>query len=697
MHGHEDIQRNTVSGSLRDADNGQRPPANDQLVGTIFAEKYRMLSVLGEGGMSVVYKAEHLGLKKVMAIKVLHTHLSGRSNAQGRFRQEAQSASSLSHPGVIGMHDYGVTEDGTPYLVMDFVDGESLAELLETEGYLAPERALEIFGETCAAIAEAHEHGVVHRDLKPSNIMLARDHNGETHVKVVDFGVAKVLGEPSQSNPGKLTQTGDFVGSPFYMSPEQCSGKPLDARSDIYSMGCVMYEVLTGQVAFAADSIYGTMFKHLNEMPPSLTSARPQLAKHTSLEKIVLKALAKDPNKRYQSMRELLVDISAIQEGQKTGLFAWLKEKYEVLTLKGQAVKLGIICGAIGLIVGLFSALVVSPRLVLSANNACAPESVTMGAIIYPKFPPPREIIETSDPGKEITADQQERLGTDDSKNYINDPAAFGQRCQVAGTYLTRRGRYKQAVPWWLKSLQAFGHCSKNMPCIEESDNEVRKKASYSSLAECYYRLDQYPQAVDCYEKRQEIDRKLFLERDWLFDPAIYARASICEDYHKALKCFNEKLVLAELSNYDKAFSRQPISADQKAIVFAVYFSEIADMARNAKQYRAAELAYQKAIRFWKPHDPREPGGIYARFGLAACLLADHLPDDALVVYNQTWDVVKDMKPEEVAKNEIIVTGLEQYSNLLLQHSNLLLNRDNFFKAIAVYQKSKAIRAAQPL
>jgi tetratricopeptide (TPR) repeat protein len=415
----------------------------------------------------------------------------------------------------------------------------------------------------------------------------------------------------------------------------------------------------------------------------------------------VLKALAKDPAKRYQSMWELLVDISAIQEGKKSGLFTWLKEKYEVLALKGQALKLGIMCSTICLIVGILSALIVCPRLILAANNACAPESVKLGVIEYPQFPPPRQIIDTNDPGKEITADQQEKLGTDDSKNFINDPEAFGKRCQVEGTYLTLRGRYKEAVPWWIKSLDAFGHCSKDMACIEVSDNETRKKASYSSLAECYYRLKQYPQAVDCYAKRQEIDRNLASTRAWLFDQSIYTRASICEgdclyrlgNYPKALQCLNEKPVLNEMQNYDKAFSQHTLP-DQKAMLFAVYFSEMADMARSAKKYSEAELAYQNAIRYWSPSDC---GGICARFGLSACLLADNLPNEALAVYSQTWDVVKDMQPEHVAKDQAsaIVTGLEQYSNLLLQHSNLMVDRDNFFKAIAVYQKAKAIRAAQ--
>ncbi len=304
----------------------------DPLLNTVFADKYLIQKVLGAGGMSVVYLARHEALNKLCAIKTLHTHLNSKTSSLMRFKQEAQAASRLQHPGIVAMHDYGVSDDGTPYLVMDYVSGESLSDLLSKITSVTSNVAMDIFEQTAAALAHAHHRGIVHRDIKPSNIMLNFDEHNKMHVKIVDFGVAKFV--ESEENT-KLTQTGEALGSPLYMSPEQCLGQPLDIRSDIYSFGCVMYEAITGVPALASDGVFKTMMKHIHDVPASFREVRPDLSNIEVLERIVFKALAKDPAKRYQDMDEMLVDLNAVHE--KKGIAQKIKNKLELTGLRRTA------------------------------------------------------------------------------------------------------------------------------------------------------------------------------------------------------------------------------------------------------------------------------------------------------------------------------------------------------------------------
>ncbi|HEY9732417.1 MAG TPA: serine/threonine-protein kinase [Drouetiella sp.] len=302
---------------------------SDPLINSLFADKYFIEQKLGVGGMSVVYRARHEALNKQFAIKTLHTHLTSKASSLMRFKQEAQAASRLQHPGIVAIHDYGVTEEGIPYLVMDYVAGESLADLLNESGSLNEDVALEIFKQTVAAIAHAHHRGIVHRDIKPSNIMLNYDEQHNLHVKIVDFGVAKFV-ESEES--AKLTQTGEALGSPLYMSPEQCLGQPLDSRSDIYSFGCVMYEALVGEPPLKADGVFKIMMKHINDVPPGFKEVRPDLPDSGALERIVFKALAKDPSKRYQRMDDLLADLDGLHKN--TNFVQRVKNRFELTGLR---------------------------------------------------------------------------------------------------------------------------------------------------------------------------------------------------------------------------------------------------------------------------------------------------------------------------------------------------------------------------
>lgn len=281
------------------------PVNKDQFVGTKLADRYYIQSVIGHGGMGVVYKARHELMDRIVAIKMLQKQLISDTLSVKRFQQEAKAACLLKHPNVITLFDFGVTPTGQPYLVMDYLEGVTLDDIIKQDGHVGVDRCIRIFDQACAALDHAHAKGVIHRDLKPGNIMLLDQDGTKDFVKVVDFGVAKVLGDDQQ----KLTQTGEVCGSPVYMSPEQCTGQKLDRRSDIYSFGVVLYEALTGQLPLLGKNMVETMSMHLNEMPDPFKEVRPDLFIPERLEAVVFKSLAKSPDDRHQSMAELQQDL----------------------------------------------------------------------------------------------------------------------------------------------------------------------------------------------------------------------------------------------------------------------------------------------------------------------------------------------------------------------------------------------------
>lgn len=273
---------------------------------------FELVSLLGEGGMSYVYKARDHALKKNVAIKMLRPHLLQQPNAIRRLRQEALATSILDHPNTVAVRHFDMTEEGEPYLVMDFVEGGSLSQLLTEEGRLPLDRALNILIQMADALKSAHEKGIVHRDLKPSNILLTSSGTTSDIVKIVDFGIAKVALPDDAEEIARLTTTGEIFGSPMSMSPEQCRGEHADQRSDVYSYGCLMYEMLTGHPVFHARHLVDVMFKQMHEMPERFKTVCPEAKIPARFEAIALKALQKDPDQRYQSMSDLLKDLKAV-------------------------------------------------------------------------------------------------------------------------------------------------------------------------------------------------------------------------------------------------------------------------------------------------------------------------------------------------------------------------------------------------
>lgn len=277
----------------------ERGKARDPLVGTVLDGRFHIDDVLGSGGMSVVYLATQIRVNRQVAIKTLKLQLDTKQVYRDRFQREINLLCALNHPHIVTVYDCIFDDEQQPYVVMDYLRGRSLEALIKEEGPLDIDRFARISVQVCSALDYAHKNGVVHRDLKPGNLVLMDDEMD--FVKVVDFGLAK-LSEESR----KLTQSGELWGSPPYLSPEQCVGKPEDARSDIYSFGCVMYEMLTGKDPFHnGTTIYELIQYHVNTPPPSMRSINPMLNLPDELERVIFKAMAKDPKDRYQTAGEL--------------------------------------------------------------------------------------------------------------------------------------------------------------------------------------------------------------------------------------------------------------------------------------------------------------------------------------------------------------------------------------------------------
>jgi len=270
---------------------------------------------IGEGGMGIVYEAEHIVIEKHVALKVLRDDFSARPDVVERFRQEAKSASRIGHENIVDISDFGETESGASYFVMEMLDGEDLADILSREGTISPARAVKILIQCCKALGAAHNKGIVHRDMKPENIFLIKRAELADFVKIVDFGIAKMSDIETVGAPGrKLTKTGMIFGTPEYMSPEQAAGKPLDHRVDIYALGVILYEVLTGRVPFVGDTFMGVLTQHMFEPIPLLRDVNPHVKVPAELEAVILKALAKDPDHRYQTMDELGRSLAAAMD-----------------------------------------------------------------------------------------------------------------------------------------------------------------------------------------------------------------------------------------------------------------------------------------------------------------------------------------------------------------------------------------------
>lgn len=293
-------------------------------------EQYEVIELIGSGGMGFVYSVLDSVKKEVFAVKILHEEYKDDKELVKRFLQEAKMLSNLDHPNLIKIHDHGFTKHGSPYLVMDFIEGQSLGEALEQNESLDGETIINTTREILSALEYIHSEGIIHRDLKPTNVLLQELPDGSLRARLVDFGIAK-LSRSEDRESLELTQTGDVFGTPSYMSPEQCMGFQLDERSDIYSLGCLIYEMMTGHPPFEASSPVRVVLQHIGE-EPTPPQARLKMPNHQALQSIVLRCMAKDTNERYQSIADLTKDFSTLENGKGQRIRIHSKKKRSSLS-----------------------------------------------------------------------------------------------------------------------------------------------------------------------------------------------------------------------------------------------------------------------------------------------------------------------------------------------------------------------------
>ncbi len=409
------------------------------VVGTTINEKYLVLGYVGRGGMSVVYRARHLHLDQDVALKLLRSHLIFDDDMFMRFTIEAKAVSVLAHKNIIRLFDYGITEDARPFLAVEFLTGTSLDEIVRTCGAIEEPVAINWFCQIMSALIEAHSHGIVHRDLKPSNVMVGTDSSGIETVKLLDFGIAKVLSEDAEQ--AKLTQTGEVFGSPMYMSPEQCLGKQLDARADIYAVGILMYEVLCGKAPILGLNVLDTLKRQLS------VEARPlrEVAPHVSadVEYIVMRCLQKNPEMRYQSAEELLRDLVAVRQ----------QKRVQRVKTEDSAKKKPVFVDTSRIIT------VVASLACIAVFAAAA----IAGFKIMPKLAPPVKVSNV--PPKEKTVNPET----------IND-SGYRNMHVLSAEYITK-GMYKDAIPLLLFCVTIL----KDRP-----ERELELADVYRELGKCY-------------------------------------------------------------------------------------------------------------------------------------------------------------------------------------------------------------------
>jgi serine/threonine-protein kinase len=285
---------------------GAEAPVRDDLIGQVIGDRFQVVSRLGQGGMGTVYEAQHRYIAKRVALKLLRAEITEKPEALARFQREALAASTIGHENIVTIDDFGRLPDGQVYLTMEYLDGQPLNRVL-AGGQLPVDHVLEVAIQTCHGLAAAHAKGIIHRDMKPENIFLVDEGR---KVKILDFGIAKVSRTDNNTN---LTKTGAIFGTPNYMAPEQALGKAVDHRADLYAMGVILYEMLTGHVPFRSDSFLAILTQHVTKEPEPPTQAAPKRGITPELEALVLRAMAKNPDDRFADMGEMVAALLEVR------------------------------------------------------------------------------------------------------------------------------------------------------------------------------------------------------------------------------------------------------------------------------------------------------------------------------------------------------------------------------------------------
>ncbi|MBX9692489.1 MAG: protein kinase [Cyanobacteria bacterium] len=417
-------------------------------------ERFELISKIGSGGMGTVYKVRERSTQELFAVKVLQDELASDQVALKRFEQEVGSTAQLSHANLVTVYEYNTTPDGAPYMVMEYIAGQSLASKLHDCGRLSVESALDLFIQIGEALDQAHQGGIVHRDLKPSNIMLSSNGTGGEIPKIVDFGIARTVNESVKNKKETITKTTEIVGSPLYMSPEQCTGGDLDAKSDIYSLGCVMFEAVTGHPPFEGSNPVQIILKQISGQTPTVVEGRSDDKKLFELDKVIRKCLSKEKSERYHSARQLVSDLKLVAAGKKVKG-----------TTPGET---GRNVSKLAMILGLF----VIIWMLLFAFCIFAP------VFYYASHPPP-DVKLTQYPETHFFGER------------LNNQNRLASELQRVAFYHFRERSYTQALPllkYVAETNKRTGHMYNEAFC-------------YQCIGQCYLASKKYQEAYNWYKK----------------------------------------------------------------------------------------------------------------------------------------------------------------------------------------------------
>lgn len=648
----------------------------EDLVGHTLVNKYALLALIGKGGMSAVYRAKDLKLNKMLAVKLMLPHLASQNINAKRFQIEAQAASSLYHPNLIATHDYGVTDRGMPYIAMDLVDGKSLSEVLKEDGALPIKRAIPIFIQICDALAHAHGKNVLHRDLKPSNVMLTTTGSQFDFVKLVDFGIAKMLPENDNDRAAELTRTGEIFGSPQYMSPEQCTSAALDARSDIYSMGCLLYEVIAGAPPFKSDNVMEILFAQMNESPPGFKQVNTNLEIPQNLQLIIYRCLAKDPEERYQSASELAQELNKFNQKATDIFIRNVQAKWQVFKLKRRPMKRRerkylLVTLALSLLLAAAAGKLISDYWVddslgkLTLKQAFMPTPVPKSTISTDKLVLSRAM-------ESGISKRLERLGPHPDREALGLIASDSEK--VARSYMSY-GEFDLARKYFQLSIDL----------LKRFDNTGESNRSYTitfakiQIGNCFFASGAYSRAIPYYKEGIET-LTLFGEgsrdKSYLIETLIYKASAeyAAGEFNDSIKTFKRLL---------KVIPEADIKPGKEKL--ALIYSQLADCYRLKGNFNTAIEYYKSAVKNFKASPSLRTTGdttAYNRYLMASylqgyCQYRLNNFDEAARLYEQ---VLPGLKGAE-EKRELRTKALAQYADILWQKGSLARSLEISLKA----------------
>lgn len=635
----------------------------NSLIGTVFAGRYEIEKLLGKGGMSSVYAAQDRLLKHRVAIKIMQNHLADHGSAVIRFKQEAIAVNQLKHNNIVGIQHFDITADesGTPFIVMDLLDGRSLSDVIAQSAALPVDHVLNIFEQACSALAHAHSRGIVHRDLKPSNLMLVKEDGQEDVVKIVDFGIAKMLPQEGQERLA-LTQTGEIFGSPLYMSPEQCTGQPLDARSDIYSMGCILYEALSGEPPFRGSNVFETINKHCTELPSSLASKFPRMPQVKALDGMILRAMAKEPAQRYSSMQELLDELQAIKRGQGKGLFAQIAQTWHALSIKTHAgtrrlpLKSMLAAGILLAGLGAATTYVVQLR---SAEPKMPPHSWgNFRAVLKPLSP-------EEDRWKEIKV---KRILEVIRQNVVRgriDPEKELRGRSGAASWFVKTRRYNDAMAEYdiiLNSPRLKPFVS-HLPLPDLGDLQL-------NIGDCFYGMQDYTSAVTWYEKAAESWK---LTTDFNGDDEVFSLSAVkLADAYGHISQPQKALNLLRNDSSIRLMQRLgPLNN-------ALCFSKRGELETNLGYLKEADADYEIAVQNWLKIAQKEDLA-FAYYQQALVKEKLHNLTDAESVLKKAASLFKDLGKTK------------EYASTLMALARVHYQQGNLFSAVASELEGRSV------